>query len=259
MILWQTAPAVLSVNMTHNPQTHNPHTYNCQMQSLCKPWDGHTIERAFLYVPARWQEMLCVCEENLCTCCSEDIVSEFDLRLSVFHQMDTPLHKSYVHYQDQAMVPSEREKNPLCIQNSCRSDLMQSPHKKQKTPIWSRKQSNSAKFMQTQVLCICSWSGRDFPSTMMCGQKILDSGPKIDMSCLLQLQICFTCVLWAQGSLLVWEKIRDSNQTYISCMHTHLPFALIPLEVRESKTWDACVAARDIETKSWWTLTHNYV
>ena len=40
--------------------------------------------------------------------------------------MDTPLHKSYVHYQHQAMVTWEREKNPLCIQNCCRSDLLQS-------------------------------------------------------------------------------------------------------------------------------------
>ena len=50
----------------------------------------------------------------------------------VFHQMDTPLHKSYVHYQHQAMVPWEREKNPLCIQNCFRSNLLQSPCKKQK-------------------------------------------------------------------------------------------------------------------------------
>ena len=48
----------------------------------------------------------------------------------VFHQMDTPLHKSYVHYQKKAMVPWEREKNPLCIQNRCRSNLMQSPCRK---------------------------------------------------------------------------------------------------------------------------------
>ena len=44
--------------------------------------------------------------------------------------MDTPLHKSYVHYQEQAMVSWEREKNPLGIQNICRYDLMQTPRRK---------------------------------------------------------------------------------------------------------------------------------
>ena len=150
------------------------------------------------------------------------------------------------------MVSWEREKNPLCIQNKCISDLMQTPRRQLQNVDFEQKNSQNQPILCRPKYFVSTSDQNMILHWLWCAVKkfwVLD--PKLPCSHWLWCAVkkfwvldpklpCLAYCSCKSASLVCYglkktplyqRKSQIQIKPPFSCMHTHLPFALIPLEV----------------------------